>query len=129
MKIEGIELISLAKKEELIYTLFSDEPIALPHDSYALQLMQRIRDESHRFAITYHRTLRDKKITKSALDDIEGVGKIKKSNLLKKFKSVEGIKKADLIDVANVSGIGMTLARKIKDELGKKENEVRSDNN
>ena len=82
-----IPIIGLAKEFEEIYTIDSKEPIILPEDDNALHLLQRIRDEAHRFAITYHRSLRGKDIRRSVLDEITGVGVKRKKALLKAFNS------------------------------------------
>ena len=85
---------------------------------YALKLIQRIRDEAHRFAITFHRELRGKSL-KSALLDIEGVGKVKVQALIKHFKSVEAISKASESDLMKVQGIGKEHAKTIFDYFHK----------
>ncbi len=112
-----LSIISIAKKEELIFTPHSSEPIQLPKDSHALHLLQRVRDEAHRFAISYHRRLRDKKIRKSALDTIEGIGKKRKEALLLYFGSISRIKGASIEEIAQVEGIGKELAKRIKETL------------
>ena len=113
-----IPLISLAEKNEEICTLQSQTPIVLKKSDYILKLLQRVRDEAHRFAITYHRELRGKTL-KSALSDIEGVGKIKVQALLKHFKSVDAISKASEKDLMNVEGIGASHAKTIFDYFHK----------
>lgn len=102
MRGEGfdIPMVGLAKREEEVYTVFDDEPIVLPRDSVALKLLQRIRDESHRFAITYHRSLRSKRYV-SELESIRGVGAAKREKLLKAFKYNE-IKSASVETLATV---------------------------
>lgn len=107
-----IPMISLAEKNEEICTLESNKPIVLKKSDYALKLLQRVRDEAHRFAITFHRELRGKSL-KSALTEIEGVGKVKVKALLKHFKSVEAISKASESDLMKVEGIGKEHARTI----------------
>ena len=82
-----------------------------------MKLITNFQDEVHNVAITYHRKVRDKKITKSELDKIKGIGNIKKQDLLKKFGSVNQIKKADINEIMKVKGISKDLAIKIKDEL------------
>ena len=86
----------------------------LERDSQALMVITRLRDEAHRFAITYHRRLRDKTIRESALDEIAGIGEAKKMKLLKRFGSVRSLSKADIAEIASVAGIGETLAREVK---------------
>ena len=96
-----IPVISLAKREEEVFYL-SSEPIVLDKSSKALQLLQRIRDEAHRFAITFNRSLRQKTATSSELKEIEGVGKTRAEELFKHFKTIKRIKEADLVELAKV---------------------------
>lgn len=111
-------VIGLAKKREEIFIPGCSEPIVLPHDSSAIQLLQSVRDEAHRFAITYHRTLRMKKIRDSILDDIEGIGDTRKTAILREFGSVRALRKATPEEmVRRVNGIGPEFARKIYDFL------------
>lgn len=109
-----IPVISLAKRDEEICLVTSNEPIHLKKSDYMLRLLQRVRDESHRFAITYHRTLRGKSL-KSSLSEIEGVGELKAKALIKHFKSVDAISKASINDLKKVQGIGQSLAEIIFD--------------
>ncbi len=98
------QIIALAKREEEIFLPNKKEPIELPFDDPALKLLQRIRDEAHRFAISFHRSVREKKAIKSVLDDIPGIGGLTKKKLLQTFGSVSGIKKAsnqELLKVLN----------------------------
>lgn len=90
--LEDINLASLAKRFEEVYRPGRSDPIRIPRDSEALYLLQQVRDEAHRFAITYHRTLRDKKMTKSILDDVAGLGPTRRTRLLKQFGSVKRIR-------------------------------------
>ena len=101
-----VELISLAKKEEEIFTVHSSEGIILQKNDYCLRLLQRIRDEAHRFAITYHRSLRNKRTFFSQLNEIPGLGKKKINALLEKFGSVAEIAKADIEELKEIDGIG-----------------------
>jgi len=80
-------------------------------------LIQRIRDEAHRFAITYHRNIRGKKSNKSRLDNIEGIGSVKRKALLRKFKSVENIKNASPEEISQIKYININLATTIKEQL------------
>ena len=89
-----IELISIAKREEEIFKLGESEPYIFSKREETLKILQRLRDEAHRFGITYHRKLRSKRVISSELDKIEGIGEQRKKNLLKKFGSVAEIKKA-----------------------------------
>jgi excinuclease ABC subunit C len=95
---------SLAKKEELIYTAQGGEPLRLPGNSPALRLLQRVRDEAHRFAVTFQRSARRKKAIKSSLEDIPGIGPALRKKLLAAFGSVENIKNAPLEKLAETVG-------------------------
>jgi len=107
----------LAKRNEELYVDRLAEPIVLPRNSQALYLVQRIRDEAHRFAITYHRNVRGKRSIQSALDTIPGVGPKKKKALLKKFGSVKNIREAPVEEVAATVGFTASLAAKVKEYL------------
>ena len=111
--INDIELISLAEREEEVFTLFSEESIRINHKDYALKMLQRIRDEAHRFAITYFRSLHSKRNLASVLEDIEGVGKKKRMALLEKFGTIDKIISADVKTLCLADGIGEELAKKI----------------
>ncbi len=121
MGVRDIELISLAEKEEEIFTLFSQESIRINHRDYALKMLQRIRDEAHRFAITYFRSLHSKRNLASVLEEIDGVGVKKRKALLEKFGTIDKIMSADEKALCEVEGVGEELAKKIrayfKDEL------------
>lgn len=101
----SLNTAGLAKEFEYIFLPEREFPVILPKDSPALQLLQRIRDEAHRFALGYHRKLRGKKISESALDDIKGIGWKKKCALLQYFGSVEDLKKVSVLDIEKVPGI------------------------
>jgi len=111
----NIPLISIAKREEEIFTLQQKKPIILDKNDPTLHLLQRIRDESHRFAINFNRNLRKKKLTKSKLDEIHGIGTKTKQKLLRKYGSVSEIKKRSLTELSQL--IGESLAEKIKENL------------
>ena len=121
LNVKDIDLVSLAKQEEEVFTLHSDRSVLIDKSDYALRLLQRIRDEAHRFAITFNRSLRGKRSLVSVLDGIDGVGKVKKKALLEKFKDLSGIMNAKKEDLMTVDGIGEALADEIIAEL-KKEN-------
>ena len=121
LNVKDIDLVSLAKQEEEVFTLHSDRSVLIDKSDYALRLLQRIRDEAHRFAITFNRSLRGKRSLVSVLDGIDGVGKVKKKALLEKFKDLSGIMNATKEDLMTVDGIGEALADEIIAEL-KKEN-------
>ena len=93
------------------------DPIVLPATSQALYLVQRLRDEAHRFAITYHRDLRAKRTVRSAFDDLPGVGPKRKRELLKVFGSIKRVREAPVEQIAAVPGIGRALAERIKATL------------
>lgn len=97
--------------------LIDTERNEIPLSESAMNLITRFQDTVHDTAIEYHRKLRDKEMTKSALDDIAGIGEKKKQALLKKFGSVQKIREADLADLTEISGINEALARKIKESL------------
>ncbi|UCH12603.1 MAG: excinuclease ABC subunit UvrC [Candidatus Omnitrophota bacterium] len=110
-----VPVIGIAKSFELIYTHEEDEPLGLDPSSPASLLIQRIRDEAHRFAISYHRLLRRKKVSLSELDDIHGIGSVKKRLLVEYFGSVDEIKMAEIDDLTRVKYIDEKQARKIYD--------------
>ena len=109
----------LAKEHELLFLPDKDIPIELPRSSQGLFLLQRIRDEAHRFAITAHRNLRKKEKFISRLDQIPGIGPIRKKELLKKFGSLDGVKSASISEITTISGITHELAVKISEKLTK----------
>ncbi|MGA8576040.1 MAG: excinuclease ABC subunit UvrC [Candidatus Cybelea sp.] len=113
----GLLVAGLAKEHEWLYLPNQSEPIVLPANSPALHLIQRIRDEAHRFAVTYHRQRRAKSMTRSALDALAGVGPVRKKRLLTAFGSPAGIRRAGLDEIAAVKGMTPALAAKIKQEL------------
>lgn len=113
--LKAIPIIGLAKRIEEIFLPNKKDPIILPHDQPGLQLLQRLRDEAHRFGITYHRSLRSKEAIKSALDDIPGVGPKTKKLLKSKFGTVDSIRTASLHELIQV--VGEKLAERIKNEL------------
>ena len=115
MNLTHIPIIGLAKEFEEIYLPNSKRPIIIPKNNRALHLLQQVRDESHRFAITYHRRLRSKNISQSSLDDIKGIGNKRKMNLLKEFGSVENIKNASLEELCEVDGMSKNAAQNVFD--------------
>ena len=112
-----IPIVALAKEREEIFRPDRPDPIVLPRTSQGLYLVQRIRDEAHRFAVTYHQKVRSRRAVRSLLDEIPGVGPARKRALLRKFGSVRGMKEAAVTDLAAVSGVGPALAKKIKEAL------------
>ena len=115
--LEDQPLVGLAEENEELFLPGRGEPIRLPLEDRALSLLRYIRDEAHRFAVTYHRTLRQKKLTGSALDRIKGIGPRRKKALLTRFGSIKKIKEAGLEELMTVEGITEDLARAILEEL------------
>ncbi len=107
-------IMAIAKEFEHIYLPGEAEPIKLPSDSLALHLLEHIRDEAHRFAIGYHKALRAKLTSLSALDNIKGIGPKRKAALIRQFGSVEGIRRANKTDLLQVKGINKRLAEEVK---------------
>jgi excinuclease ABC subunit C len=112
--LQQVPVIGLAKEFEEIYRPGQSEPLRLSHDSGALKLLQRVRDESHRFANTYNAQLRLKKISESILDEFPGIGEQRKAALLKKFGSVQRLRTATLEQIAKVPGFGGKAAQELK---------------
>lgn len=110
----NLPIITIAKKEEEIFKPGVNKSIRLPSNSEALFLLQRIRDEAHRFAITYHRRIRNKELHNSKLDLIPGIGDKRKKLLLKNFKNIEEIKNASIKEISKVPGFGEKIANTIK---------------
>jgi len=100
-----LNIASIAKEFEYIFLPDREAPVILPRESAGLKLLQRIRDEAHRFALSYHRKLRGKKLSESILDGIDGIGAKKKQALLKYFGSVGELRKADVSKIEKVPGI------------------------
>ncbi len=116
--VDRIAIASLAKEREELFLPHDPDPIVLPKGSQGLFLVQRIRDEAHRFAVTYHRQRRSRGAVKSLLDSVPGVGPKKRRMLIQKFGSVAGVKAATLPELAEVPGVNMALAERIKEHLG-----------
>ena len=115
--LHDLPLAGLAKEREELFLPGSSEPVVLPPTSSALYLVQRLRDEAHRFAITYHRDLRSKRQTRSAFDDLPGVGPKRRRALLRVFGSAKRVREAPVEQIAAVPGIGPSLAARIKETL------------
>ena len=109
-----IPILGLAKEFEEIYRPGETEPLRLAHECGALKLLQRVRDESHRFANTYNAQLRLKKISESILDEFPGIGHQRKAAILKKFGSVQRLRLATVEQIAQVSGFGGKAAAELK---------------
>ncbi len=116
----NVQLVSLAKREELVYTLNGRDPIILPRNSYALNLLINIRDESHRFAITYFRKLHNRNSVKSVLQDVEGIGEKRRIELHRHFKSMDNLRAATVEEIASVKGMSRTAAEKLYGYLHEK---------
>jgi excinuclease ABC subunit C len=112
-----IPIVGLAKEREELFLPGRPDPVLLPASSPALYLVQRLRDEAHRFAITYHRDLRRKAAVKSVFDDLPGIGPARKRALLRTFGSAKRVAEAPVEQIAAVPGIGRTLAERIKTGL------------
>jgi excinuclease ABC subunit C len=117
--LDSIPMVSLAKENEEVFIPGDPQPVYIAKDSPALHILQRARDEAHRFAISYHQKLRHKEAITSALDDIHGIGPKRKKALLKKFGSIEAIKEASSEELSRTKGMTLALAKKVKEELVK----------
>ena len=115
--IEDVALCGLAKRLEEVWLPGEQHPVILPRTSQGLYLLQRVRDEAHRFAITFHRQRRSKSMTRSALDDVPGLGPGRRSALLAHFGSLAKVRRADVGEVAAVPGIGPATARAVVEAL------------
>lgn len=114
-----IPLVGLAERNEELFLPGKRDPVVLPRDSGALFLVVRLRDEAHRFALSYHRTLRKKKALDTVLSDIPGLGPVKIKQLLRTFGSVDSIRQASLEELQKAKGIGPQIARSIYDYFNK----------
>jgi excinuclease ABC subunit C len=112
-----IPVCGLAKRLEEVWLPDEDDPVILPRTSEGLYLLQRVRDEAHRFAITHHRGRRSKSMTRSALDEVPGLGEVRRKALLKRFGSLKRLRAASVEDVAEVPGFGPRLAQAVVDAL------------
>lgn len=113
LNLAHIPIIGLAKEFEEIYIPNSKRPIIIPKNNKALHLLQQVRDESHRFAITYHRKLRSDNISESSLDDIPGIGKKRKINILKEFGTIDNVKNASVEELAKIKGMNEKVATNV----------------
>jgi excinuclease ABC subunit C len=111
--INNVTTVSLAKRMEEVFVPGESEPIRIPRSSEALYLLQQIRDEAHRFALTYHRLRRGKRMTRSALDGIPGLGEVRRKKLLRHFGSVKRIREASIDDIAAVPAIPRQVAEAV----------------
>jgi excinuclease ABC subunit C len=115
--LQDIQLASIAKREEEIFLPDAAEPVIMPRNSQGLFLLQRARDEAHRFAVTFHRNLRGKSSVKSALDLVPGIGPKRRKMLIRSFGSVKGIREASEDQIAAAPGMTVKVARQIKEHL------------
>ena len=112
-----VPIVALAKEREELFLPGRPDPVILPPRSQGLFLVQRVRDEAHRFAVTYHQQVRGKQAIRSVLDEIQGVGPAKKRALLRTFGSVQAMREASESDLAAVAGVGLALAERIKQAI------------
>jgi excinuclease ABC subunit C len=112
-----ISVASLAKRFEEVYVPAQPEPLRIPRDSEALYLLQQVRDEAHRFAITYHRKLRGKAMTRSALDDVPGLGPVRRTRLLKEFGSLKRLRALSEEELLAVTWLPEAVARELYAQL------------
>jgi excinuclease ABC subunit C len=115
--VDFIPMASLAKEAEDVFIPGKPDPVDIAKDSPALHILQRVRDEAHRFAISYHQKLRSKRGIASILDDIPGIGPKRRKALLKKFGSIEAIREASIEEISQVERIPLTLAQRVKQYL------------
>ena len=112
-----IPVCGLAKADEEVFVPWDDTPVVLPSGSASLYLMKQVRDEAHRFAITFHRELRDKAMTASVLDEVEGVGPTRKKAILRHFGSMKRLRAATVDEIADVKGVPRQVAQEVFDTL------------
>lgn len=118
--LKSTAIISIAKKPDRAFTLSLDKPVDLEDKTPSSLLLKRIRNEAHRFAITFHRKLRDKRLMESPLEKIHGIGKKRRLALLRHFGSIEGIRQAGVDDIEGIKGFNRKTAEKLLAELGRK---------
>ncbi len=117
--IDDVPVCGLAKRLEEVWLPGQADPVILPRSSEGLYLLQRVRDEAHRFAISHHRSRRSKTMVESLLDDVPGLGEVRRKTLLKHFGSLKKLRGATVEEIATVPGIGIATASAIKDAVGK----------
>ena len=117
LQITDVTVCGLAKRLEEVWVPGEDDPVIFPRTSEALYLLQRLRDEAHRFAITYHRAKRSKSMTQSALDGVSGLGQTRRTALVKHFGSLTALRQADVEQISGVPGIGRMTAQSVHDAL------------
>jgi excinuclease ABC subunit C len=117
MSVSSIPAIGLAKRMEEVFVPSKPDPVAIARDSEGLYLLERIRDEAHRFAIGYHRKLRTKAGLSSRLDEIPGIGDKRRAGLMRRFRSLEAIRQASIEELASVTGMTREAAERLKERL------------
>jgi excinuclease ABC subunit C len=118
LQITDVAVIGLAKRLEEVWVPTEPDPVIMPRNSEGLYLLQRVRDEAHRFAIAYHRSKRSKRMTASALDSVRGLGETRRKALVAHFGSLARLKQASVDEITAVPGIGMATARAVLEALG-----------
>ncbi|TFI42792.1 excinuclease ABC subunit UvrC [Rhodococcus sp. 1R11] len=116
--VTDVAVVGLAKRLEEVWVPGEEDPVILPRTSESLYLLQRVRDEAHRFAITFHRSKRSRRMTASALDSVRGLGESRRTALVAHFGSVANLKKATVEEIVEVPGIGTTTAKSVLAALG-----------
>ncbi|MDT5002150.1 MAG: excinuclease subunit [Mycobacterium sp.] len=116
--VTDVAVIGLAKRLEEVWVPSEPDPVIMPRNSEGLYLLQRVRDEAHRFAITYHRSKRSKRMTASALDSVRGLGEHRRKALVTHFGSLARLKQASVEEITSVPGIGVATAKAVLDALG-----------
>jgi excinuclease ABC subunit C len=124
--IDDVALCGLAKRLEEVWLPGEEDPVILPRTSEGLYLLQRVRDEAHRFAITHHRERRSKAMTTSALDGIQGLGDVRRKALLRHFGSVKRLRQATVDELIEVEGVGLRTAELVVAALAPSDPEPRS---
>jgi excinuclease ABC subunit C len=115
--VDDVPLCGLAKRLEEVWVPSEQDPVILPRSSEGLYLLQRIRDEAHRFAITHHRSRRSKTMVESLLDDVPGLGEVRRKTLIKHFGSLRKLRAATIEEIAEVPGIGTRTATAISEAV------------
>jgi excinuclease ABC subunit C len=115
--VDDVALCGLAKRLEEVWLPDNPDPLILPRTSEALYLLQRLRDEAHRFAIAYHRQKRSASMTKSLLDGVPGLGETRRKAVLRHFGSVKRLRAASVEEIAEVPGVGRRTAAAVHDAL------------
>ena len=122
-----VAVIGLAKRLEEVWVPGEIDPVILPRSSEGLYLLQRVRDEAHRFAISYHRSKRSKRMTASALDSVRGLGETRRKALVTHFGSLARIRQASVEEITAVPGIGAATAAAVLEALGGNTDHASSD--